>query len=94
MWERVLPTDWSRPSTAVLSRIADSRSTQFWDSGRLLSQRLGEKKGERGSIVWDWIAIYPPGVTWGANPPQPAYQGRPVEDVAEEFRRSLAALLR
>ena len=33
IWEPVLPTDWSSPSTATLRRISDSRAAQFWDKG-------------------------------------------------------------
>ena len=56
VWEPVLPTDWTSPSTATLKRIADSRVAQFWDKGRLISLSMGEH--DRRSVVWDFIAVF------------------------------------
>lgn len=94
VWERVIPTDWAAPTSLVLSRLADPRVSQYWDRQRLVSQQLGERKGESETIVWDWIAIYPPGVQWyDGRPPEPVYQGRPVVSVADEFRQRLSAVM-
>ena len=76
----MLPTDWSAPSSAALQRISDARATQFWDHGRQISHLLGEHG--RRSIVWDRIAIFPAGETWGAEPPEALYRGGPVVRVA------------
>jgi hypothetical protein len=62
VWEPVLPTDWSAPSTAALKRISDGRAAQYWDKDRLVSKSMGEH--DRKSIVWDHIAVYAPGATW------------------------------
>jgi hypothetical protein len=59
VWEPVLPTDWSSPSPAALSRLSDSRVAQFWDKNRLISHSMGEH--DRRSIVWDYLAVYPSG---------------------------------
>jgi hypothetical protein len=62
VWEPVLPTDWASPSTTALRRISDSRASQFWDRGRLISRSMGEH--DRRSVVWDYIAVYPAGAIW------------------------------
>jgi len=95
IWEPVLPTDWSAPSTAALRKISDTRATQFWDKGRLVSHSMGEH--DRRSVVWDHIAVYPPGVVWEDVPPVPLYHGGPVVKVVDPARsaleRSLASSL-
>jgi hypothetical protein len=93
VWERVIATDWFAPSESVLARLPDARIRQHWDPNRWLSKRLGEKEGDRGSIVWDWVAVYKPGARWAEAPPQPAYEGRPVVDVTEELRAALTAAM-
>ena len=92
IWEPVLPTDWSAPSTLALRRIYDTRATQFWDKGRLISHSMGEH--DRRSVVWDYIAVYAAGPTWKDDPPQPLYHGGPVVRVTEAARAALAEALR
>lgn len=89
VWERVLATDLAAPTGAVMALVPDRRASQYWDPGRLLSKSLGEKEGDRHSIVWDWVAIYSPGKLW--NDP-PDYSGRPVISVIDEFRREFSRL--
>jgi len=91
IWEPVLPTDWSSPSTAALRRISDTRAAQFWDKGRLISRSMGEH--DRGSIVWDHIAVYQAGPVWENRPPQALYDGGPVIRVTEEVRAALTRAL-
>jgi hypothetical protein len=88
VWEPVLATDWTRPSSATLRRISDPRAAQFWDKERLISRSMGEH--DRKSIVWDYIAVYPPGALWAERPPEPLYHGRPVVDVTEPARAVIA----
>lgn len=90
VWERVVATDLAPPSSAAMALIPDRRASQFWDSDRLVSLSLGEKEGDRQSIVWDWVAIYRAGKKW-KDPPD--YSGRPVISVIDEFRRELARLI-
>jgi hypothetical protein len=92
IWEPVLPTDWSAPSTLALRRISDTRATQFWDKGRLISHSMGEH--DRRSVVWDYIAVYAAGATWKDGPPQPLYHGGPVVRVTEPAHAALAEALR
>jgi hypothetical protein len=91
VWEPVLPTDWTAPSTAALRRIADARAAQFWDKGRLISHLMGEH--DRRSVVWDFIAIYGQGVAWNDQPPQAIFEGGPVVRVKQPARAALAQAL-
>jgi hypothetical protein len=91
VWEPVLPTDWASPSTAALRRISDSRAFQFWDKGRLISRSMGE--GDRRSIVWDYIGVYPEGALWQERPPKALYEGGPVVKVTGPARAALAQAL-
>lgn len=87
VWEPVLFSDWSSPSTATLGRISDTRAEQFWDKRRVVSHSMGEH--DRGSIVWDYIAVYPTGAVWEEHPPNPLYEGGPVVRVIGEARSAL-----
>ena len=66
-------------------------ASQFWDKERLISQSMGEH--DRGSVVWDYIAVYPAGRAWDQRPPQPLYSGGPVIHVIDETRTALAQAL-
>jgi hypothetical protein len=76
VWEPVLPTDLGAPSTATLRRVSDPRASQYWDKGHLISRLLGER--DRRSVVWDYVAVYPPGTLWDKAPPQALYSNAPV----------------
>jgi hypothetical protein len=92
IWEPVLATDWTSPSTETMERIADPRVAQFWDKARLISHSMGEH--DRRSIVWDYIAVYPPGALWTERPPAPLYSGRPVVEVKDAARAALDGISR
>ena len=87
VWEPVLASDLSAPSTITLGRIHDSRVQQYWDSNRVLSHAMGEH--DRPSVVWDYIAVYKPAQVWGETPPQPAFTGRPVVRFIDGARKAL-----
>ena len=91
VWEPVLFTDWSAPSTATLGRIPEAQAAQFWDKERLISHSMGEH--DRRSIVWDYIAVYPRSAVWEATPPEPLYSGGPVVRVIDEARSALSGAL-
>jgi len=96
VWEPVLSTDWAPPSTAVLARARDPRVKQFWDKKHLLSKTLGgpehlprsdglNKIGfEMTDVIWDFVAIYPPGAD------RPSFTGAPVIKVIDDVRGQLA----
>ena len=68
IWEPVLATDFTAPSTAALARIPYLRASQYWDRKRALSRLLGER--DRSTVVWDYIAVYAPGPLWQDAPPR------------------------
>jgi hypothetical protein len=86
-----LATDWTTPSTAALRRIPDLRASQFWDKARLISHSMGEH--DRRSVVWDYIAVYPPGAIWKDRPPEALYSDGPVVRVVEPVRAAVAQAL-
>lgn len=90
IWEPVLATDLSAPSTITLRRIHDVRVKQYWDRNRVLSHAMGEH--DRPSVVWDYIAVYKPQQIWTDTPPQPEFQGRPVVRFIEGARKSLETI--
>ena len=90
VWEPVLATDLSAPSTVALRRIHDARVKQYWDRNRVLSHAMGEH--DRPSVVWDYIAVYKPEQLWTDTPPQPQFNGRPVVRVVEGTREALQSI--
>jgi hypothetical protein len=91
VWEPVLATDLTAPSTAALARIPDARAAQYWDRKRTLSHLMGEHG--RGTVVWDYIAVYTPGTLWQDAPPKPAYSDHPVLDVIGGAKGTIQHLL-
>ena len=91
VWEPVLATDLSAPSTVTLRRIHDSRVKQYWDRNRVLSHAMGEH--DRPSVVWDFIAVYRPEQLWtGGPPPEPEFKGNPVVRAIDGTRNALQAI--
>jgi len=91
IWEPVLATDFTAPSTAALARIPDLRTSQYWDRKRALSHLLGER--DRSSVVWDYIAVYAPGPLWQDAPPKSVYSDHPVRDVISGAKDAVQRLL-
>ncbi len=90
IWEPVLVTDLSAPSTTTLRRIHDPRAAQYWDRNRVLSHLMGEH--DRASVVWDYIAVYKPGQIWTEAPPQPEFKGSPVVSAIDGTRQALRTI--
>ena len=100
VWEPVLLTDWHAPGKDAVGRIPDARAMQFWDAPHTLSKEirraaqadpaavLGEHR-LRGSIIWDFVAVYPPSVQWTDAFPAARFAGAPVVRVADDLRRAL-----
>ena len=91
VWEPVLATDLTAPSTASLARVSDLRATQYWDRKRDLSHLMGEQS--RATVVWDYIAVYAPGALWQDAPPTPVYSAHPVREVISGARDAIQDLL-
>ena len=90
VWEPVLATDLTAPSTITLRRIHDPRVKQYWDSNRTFSHAMGEH--DRPSVVWDYIAVYKPDQIWAETPPQPEFTGRPVVRFIEGAGKALQTI--
>jgi hypothetical protein len=102
IWEPVLLTDWHAPGAGAVARVPDARAVQFWDPQHLLSaeiRRAAESNpqgvlGEhrlRARVVWDFVALYPPGVQWTDAWPTARFAGAPVVRVIDGLRQSLTS---
>jgi hypothetical protein len=94
VWERVILTDWYAPGSGVLARVSDPRAKQFWDRNLLLSEAIKQSlerriRAEGREVVWDIVALFPRGVRWETDFPEPLFYGAPVIDVIREFRRRI-----
>jgi hypothetical protein len=93
VWEPMLPTDWSRPSRMVQSRISDSHVVQYWDKGHLVARELREQLSaepsccQRQGILWDLAALYGKQGQWGNSPPW--FANGPVVDAAPTLAKGL-----
>ncbi len=102
VWEPVLLTDWHAPGAGAVARVPDPRAVQFWDPGHLLSAEIrraaeSDPAGVLGNhrlrarVVWDFVALYPPGARWTTAFPAANFAGAPVVSVIDDFRRRLSA---
>ena len=100
VWEPILSTDWSPPSTFALNLISDTRVQQYWDPDHLVAKKLAnDRRGwqpkedccERSGILWDLVAVYPVEPIWTDRLPLAVLFNGPVVDVKEDLEKSLAA---
>ena len=93
-------TDWTAPTTSVLSRLHERRAAQYWDRKLLLSRKIKDAVGSdpahglgaiagQAKVVWDVVMIYPKGIRWEGTFPSPAFVDRPVVSVIGSFRQQL-----
>ena len=91
VWEPILPTDWSAPTTSALRRLSDHRVAQFWDKEHLLAKAMAESRDpaskpdccDRRGVLWDLIAVYPAAAVWGQTlPPATVFNGPVVRVIA------------
>jgi hypothetical protein len=100
VWEPILSTDWSPPTTFALSRIPDLRVHQYWDPEHLIAQKLAADRRapqpaedccERDGILWDLVAVYPKGATWTDRLPVAVLFNGPVVDVKGDLESRIVA---
>jgi hypothetical protein len=96
IWEPMLPTDWNRPTTAVLDRLSDRRAIQWWDNQHIIAGLLKASAGKenpgcckRNETLWDVISVYPPGMKWTETLPSPAFFAGPVVRGAPKWEAQL-----
>ena len=84
VWEPILPTDFTAPSTGTLGRLSDARVRQFWDKDHALAKLMAISRDEqtkpkcctRSGILWDLIAVYPAQTLWSDRlPPAVVFDG-------------------
>ena len=94
----MLETDWSKPRSGALARLGDHRVRQYWDSARTLSAALRKSADawkfhpeccDDEGILWDMIAVFPPGAEWKDAPPKPSLVDGTVVDAAPRFEAAL-----
>lgn len=101
VWEAVLPTDSDPPNARVLARASDPRVRPYWDQEGALSKAwqpvlVKEKTPVTGSsdlitgdVVWDVVAVFPPGVRWETQLPAASFKGAPVVKTVKELTQAL-----
>jgi hypothetical protein len=103
VWEPILPTDFSSPGTAVLSRLSDPRVAQDWDKNHLFAGAL-ERRLETDAtqprpsccksrgVEWDEVAVYDRNARWDAQLPRAAFLNGPVVE-SLDFSKVVSELL-
>jgi hypothetical protein len=100
VWEPILPTDFSAPTTSVLHRASDRRVQQHWDSEHVLADQMArdarppQPKPDccvRSGNLWDLAAVYPKGARWDDRMPTATFFNGPVVDVADSLEAALVA---
>ena len=104
VWMHVTHGDREAPNSVVLAELPDARAVQFWDPYRLLSKvmihdypsdtamAMADTAGAGPPVIWDFVAMWRPGVRWGDDLPIPDFAGHPIVDVVESFRWKLGEL--
>ncbi|MBM3815016.1 MAG: hypothetical protein FJW20_25630 [Acidimicrobiia bacterium] len=101
VWEPILATDWMRPGKRALGRLTDPRVRQFWDPDHLAARQLARDAKEpqpkeecctRDGILWDLVAVYPPGAHWGETIPPAVFFNGPVVEMEDGMRMAIESL--
>jgi hypothetical protein len=91
VWEPILPTDFTSPSSSSLGRIPDQRAIQSWDPNHLVAQDLNRRASAKPpqtkpdcclsrGFYWDDVILYSPHALWHDDP-SPAFLDGPVVHV-------------
>lgn len=98
IWEPMLPTDISAPTTGTLRRLSDRRVRQFYDPDHVMAKRMKADARApqpepdcctRNGTLWDMAAVYPPGIEWRTTLPIATVFNGPVVDVIDRVVRAL-----
>ena len=98
VWEPMLPTDQSPPTSGALGRLSDRRVRQYYDAEHVLAKRLKTEARSpqpipdcctRQGVLWDLIAVYPAGVAWTDKLPVATFFNGPVVDAIDGFENAL-----
>ena len=106
IWEPVILSDRRPPGRSVTQPIATLPAQRFWDGNLLASKsvvRTALKHPEQlpagvhideSFIVWDIVALWPPGARWDDDMPLPEWFDSTVVDAEAELTTRLSALSR
>jgi hypothetical protein len=98
VWEPMLPTDRSAPTSGTLARLSDQRVRQYYDADHLFAKRLKADARPpqpvpdcctREEIFWDLIAVYPTGAQWTDKLPVATFFNGPVVDAIDGLKTAL-----
>lgn len=89
VWEPILPTDFTSPSTGTLERLSDPRVAQYWDKNHLFAEELARRLKsdpdhprphccDEDGIDWDEVAVYRQDAHWDAELPRAVFLDGPV----------------
>ena len=98
----MLDSDRSEPSLETQARAPGDRAEQFWDPTQRLATAwkpvlkadprpvLGKASLVTGDVLWDFVAVFPPGVRWTESaPPLAAFRAAPVARHQAELRAAV-----
>lgn len=99
VWEPILPTDFTSPSSSSLGRIPDQRAIQFWDRNHLVAQDLNRRAATKPpepkpaccvgrGFYWDDLILYAPHAQW-RDEPQPVFLNGPVVHIIPALETAL-----
>src|SRR5258707_3372624 len=99
VWEPILPTDFTSPSSSAVGRIADQRARKFWDRNHLVGLELDRRAAAKPPAIkpacclsrgfyWDDVILYAPHAHWHDEPP-PAFWSGPVVRVIPALESAL-----
>lgn len=98
IWEPILATDFAAPAAWVLRRVPDRRVQQYWDRDHLVARRMAadarppQPEPEcclQGEILWDLVALYPPGAVWDDRLPAATLFNGPVVELQGAIESAL-----
>ena len=98
VWEPMLPTDQSAPTSGTLARLSDGRVRQYYDADHVLAKRLKADARApqpapdcctRQGVLWDLIAVYPTGAMWTDRIPTATFFNGPVVDAIDGLEKLL-----
>jgi hypothetical protein len=96
----MLATDLTAPTSLVLQRLKDARARQFWDPRHTLAARLTADARppqprqhccDQKGVLWDLVAVYPPGEVWTEHLPAATFFDGPVVKVQAGLEARLAS---
>jgi hypothetical protein len=73
VWEPIRDDDNEKAARDATLNLVDHRARHFWVNDLAISDGFKKPLGLDKQTAWDVYLLFPPGATWGANPPTPAY---------------------